>query len=207
MVIVSVASSIIIPLGMQAGDALLIVDVQNDFCPGGALPVADGDRIVPVLNRYIERFKIQQLTILATRDWHPQNTSHFSTHGGVWPPHCIRGTEGAEFHPDLLLPEDVVIVSKGMNADEDSYSGFQGADAEGIPLADLLRRREVKRLFIGGLATDYCVKHTVLDGLKEKFKVVLLEEAIRAVNIKRGDAERAIEEMTRAGAETSRDIV
>lgn len=187
---------------MQGKDVLVIVDVQNDFCPGGALPVAAGDRVVPVLNRYIERFKAANLPIFATRDWHPEKTSHFNTCGGAWPPHCVQGTSGAQFHPRLALPGDVVVVSKGMGRDEDSYSGFQGTDSRGVKLADLLRRRGAKRLFVGGLATDYCVKHTVLDGLKEGFKVVLLEDAIRGVELQPGDSERAVAEMAQAGAET-----
>lgn len=191
---------------MQAGDALLVVDVQNDFCPGGSLPVTEGDKVVPVLNRYIERFREAHLPIFATRDWHPESTSHFNTAGGVWPPHCVRGTRGAEFHPDLRLPEDVILISKGIG-DEDSYSGFQGADATGAQLAKLLHQRGVKRLFVGGLATDYCVKHTVLDGLKEKFKVVLLEDAIRGVDLNPGDSDRAVEEMVQAGAEKTSDSV
>jgi nicotinamidase/pyrazinamidase len=191
---------------MQAGDALLIVDVQNDFCPGGSLPVTEGDKIVSVLNRYIEKFRAAHLPIFATRDWHPERTSHFNTGGGLWPPHCIRGTRGAGFHPDLRLPEDVILISKGIG-DEDSYSGFQGADAAGVSLANLLHQRGVKRLFVGGLATDYCVKHTVLDGLKENFGVVLLEDAIRGVEIKPGDSDRAVHEMVQAGAGKSNDIV
>lgn len=189
---------------MQAKDALIIVDVQNDFCPGGALPVPDGDKIVSLLNRYIEKCQKGHFPIFATRDWHPEKTTHFNTWGGVWPPHCIQGTPGAEFHPDLKLPDDVIIVSKGMDFSEDSYSGFQGLDAGGIKLGDLLRQHSVGRLLVGGLATDYCVKHTVLDGLKEGFKVTLLEEAIRGVDIKPGDSERAIEEMVRAGAERAK---
>jgi len=190
---------------MQGIDALIIVDVQNDFCPRGALPVTDGDKVVPVLNRYIERFRKAGLPIFATRDWHPEKTRHFNTCGGLWPPHCIQGSKGAEFHPDLALPEDVVVVSKGMNFDEDSYSGFEGS-VEGILLAELLRRRGAERLFVGGLATDYCVKHTVLDGLKEGFEVVLLEEAIRGVDLQPGDSERAIAEMMQAGAQTGHGI-
>ncbi len=192
-------------LTSKGRDALLIVDVQNDFCPGGALPVAGGDKVVPVLNRYIERFRTAALPILATRDWHPERTSHFNTLGGVWPPHCIQGTRGADFHPDLALSDDEVIISKGMGPQEDSYSGFQGTDAKAVKLADLLRRRGVERIFVGGLATDYCVKFTVLDGLKEGFKVVLLEDAVRGVDIQPGDSERAIAEMIRAGAEKSSD--
>ena len=186
---------------MQGKNVLIIVDVQNDFCPGGALPVADGDKVVPALNRYIERFKTANMPIFATRDWHPEKTGHFKTFGGVWPPHCIQGTRGADFHAHLALPADAAIISKGMGCDEDSYSGFQGTDVRGIKLAELLRRCGAARLFVGGLATDYCVKHTVLDGLKEGFKVVLLEDAVRGVDLKPGDSEQAIAEMIRAGAE------
>ena len=190
---------------MQGREALVIVDVQNDFCPGGSLPVPDGDQVVPALNRYIGKFKAANLFIVATRDWHPEKTSHFKS-GGVWPPHCIRETTGAEFHSELRLPDNAVIVSKGMGFDEDSYSGFEGIDAAGVKLADLLRQRGVERLSIGGLATDYCVKHTVLDGLKEGFKVVLLEDAIRGVDLQPGDSERAIAEMLQAGAERAGDV-
>jgi nicotinamidase/pyrazinamidase len=186
---------------MQDKDALLIVDVQDDFCPGGALAVADGDRVVPALNRYIERFQKSRLPIFATRDWHPEMTRHFKAYGGLWPPHCIQGTKGAEFRADLHLAPDAVVVSKGMGADEDSYSGFDGRDEKGTALAELLRAQGVGRLFVGGLATDYCVKHTVLDGLKQGFHVVLLEDAARAVNLLPGDGARAMEAMVRAGAE------
>src|ERR671919_446420 len=185
---------------MQAKDALIIVDVQNDFCPGGALAVSGGDEVVAVLNRVIERFAEAGLPIFATRDWHPKKTSHFKTHGGLWPAHCVQGTKGAEFHAALKLGNDAVVVSKGMAPDEDSYSGFQATDASGTPLAELLRLKEVGRIFVGGLATDYCVKHTVLDGLAEGFEIVLLADAIRAVNLKPDDGESAIDEMVRAGA-------
>jgi len=186
---------------MEGKDALVIVDVQNDFCPGGALAVVEGDKVVPVLNRYIEKFKKAHLPIFATRDWHPEKTSHFNTCGGVWPPHCVQGSPGADFHPDLALPEDALVVSAGMAPDEDGYSGFLGIDANGAKLADLLRQLDVERLYVGGLATDYCVKHTILDGLKRGFKAVLLEDAVRGVNLRPGDSERAIAEMIRAGVE------
>ena len=189
---------------MQEGDALLIVDVQNDFCPGGSLPVAEGDKIVPILNQYIARFTAAGLPIFVTRDWHPEKTSHFKSGGGVWPSHCVQGTVGAEFHPDLSLPHQSVVVSKGLDPQEDSYSGFQGTSPEGIKLAGLLRRQGVKRIFVGGLAMDYCVKATVLDGLREGFEVFLLEDAIRGVDLQAGDSERAIQEMTQKGAEKSR---
>lgn len=185
---------------MQGKDALVIVDVQNDFCPGGALAVADGDRVVPALNRYIERFEKSALPIVATRDWHPEKTRHFKAHGGLWPPHCLQGSRGAEFRSDLRLPVGAMVVSKGTAPEEDSYSGFDGRDERGRALADLLRLGGVGRIFVGGLATDYCVKHTVLDGLKQGFKVVLLEDASRGVNLKPGDAESAVAEMLGAGA-------
>jgi nicotinamidase/pyrazinamidase len=186
---------------MEASDALVIIDLQNDFCPGGALPVTDGDRVVPVLNRYIKKFTLEKRQIFATRDWHPAKTKHFKAYGGLWPPHCIQGTPGAEFRTDLALPKDAVIVSGGMAPDEEGYSGFDGKDEKGVGLASLLHASGVKRIFVGGLATDYCVKHTVLDGLKLGFKVVLLEDAVRGVNLKPDDSERAIEEMVSAGAQ------
>lgn len=186
---------------MQGKDALVIIDVQNDFCPGGALAVAHGDRVVPALNRYIERFEKSALPIFATRDWHPEKTKHFKAYGGLWPPHCIQGTKGADFRPDLRLPRGAVVVSAGMAPDEEGYSGFDGRDERGRALADLLRLGGVERIFVGGLATDYCVKHTVLDGLKHGFKVVFLEDASRGVNLKAGDAEGAVAEMLGAGAE------
>ena len=188
---------------MQATDALIIVDVQNDFCPGGSLAVTGGDEVVPVLNQYIEQFTQARVPIFATRDWHPEDTRHFKIHGGLWPPHCIQGTKGAEFRTDLALPDDAVIVSAGMAPDEEGYSGFDGKDENGAGLADLLRARGVERVFIGGIATDYCVKETVLDALKHGFKVVLLEDAVRGVNLRPDDSERAIAEMVRAGASTS----
>src|SRR5215471_11756597 len=185
---------------MPSKDALIVVDVQNDFCPGGTLAVKDGDQVIPALNRHIDKFTEAGLPIFATRDWHPAKTTHFNTSGGPWPPHCIQGSKGAQFHPDLKLPPETVIVSAGMGSDEDGYSGFLGRDDSGAKLSDLLRQRSVGRIFVGGLATDYCVKHTVLDGLKEGFEVVLLEDATRGVNLQPRDSERAVEEMIRAGA-------
>jgi nicotinamidase/pyrazinamidase len=191
---------------MQAKDALIIVDVQNDFCPGGALAVSGGDEVVPVLNHAIERFTKAGLPIFATRDWHPEKTNHFKIYGGIWPVHCVQGTRGAEFHAGLELGKDIVVVSAGMVPDEDGYSGFQARDPSGARLAELLQRKGVERIIVGGLATDYCVKHTVLDGLKEGFKVLLLADAIRAVNLKPHDGELAIAEMVRAGAVTIFDF-
>ena len=181
-------------------DALIIVDVQNDFCPGGALAVQNGDKVVPVLYRYIEYFLNAGLPIFATRDWHPAKTSHFKLYGGIWPVHCVQGTHGAEFHPALKLTNETIIVSAGMGSDEDGYSGFLGRDNTGTSLATLLHERGVDRLFVGGLATDYCVKHTVLDGIRQGFQVVLIGHAVRGVNLNPEDSERAVQEMSTAGA-------
>ena len=173
-------------------DALVIVDLQNDFCPGGSLAVPGGDEIIPVVNTAMSFFE----TVLATKDWHPKNHVSFKDRGGPWPSHCVQGSKGADFHPDLKLPYGSTVISKGFLPDQDAYSGFQGTDLEAR-----LRERGIKRTFAGGLATDYCVKHTVLDGLKQGFKVVLLEDAVRGVNLDPDDSNRAIEEMSRAGAE------
>jgi nicotinamidase/pyrazinamidase len=185
---------------MQEKVALIIVDVQNDFCPGGALAVQDGDEVVPILNRYIDRFQAAGMPIVATRDWHPLKTTHFKNYGGVWPEHCVQESGGAAFHPNLKGLTNAVVVSKGTAPDEDSYSGFDGKDDAGTPLAELLRRLGVQRIYVGGLATDYCVKHTVIDGLKAGFAVVLLGDAIRGVNLTPDDSERALGEMRAAGA-------
>lgn len=185
---------------MEKKAALIIVDVQNDFCPAGALAVVDGDQVVTPLNRCIERFADAALPIFATRDWHPEKTSHFKAYGGVWPVHCVQGTFGAEFHRALKLGSSAVIVSKGMAADADSYSGFDAVDSAGVRLADLLRVAGVAQIFVGGLATDYCVRETVLDGRKLGFDVVLLKDAIRGVDLAPGDSARAVESMLDAGA-------
>jgi len=187
---------------MRGKDALIVVDVQNDFCPGGALAVRNGDDVVAVLNRYIEKFLEARLPIFATRDWHPEKTSHFNSYGGPWPTHCVQRTRGAEFHPGLRLGPGVVVVSKGAGADEDGYSGFQGRDSSGAPLAELLRERGVEVIFVGGLATDYCVKHTALDGIRQGFRVVLIGDAVRGVDLNPNDSARAVKEMSDAGGLT-----
>ena len=187
-----------------ARDALIVVDVQNDFCPGGSLAVPAGDEVAPVLNRYAERFARAGAPVFASRDWHPARTRHFKAGGGVWPPHCVQDTQGADFHPGLGLPPGTEVVSKGMDPAEDAYSVFQAETSAGMPFAAALGEQGVGRLFIGGLATDYCVKATALDALKEGFEVVLLEDAIGAVDVAPGDGARAIEEMARAGARRGR---
>ena len=149
--------------------ALVLVDVQNDFCPGGALPVPDGDRVIPVLNRVIERFGTEGRPVYATRDWHPYDTTHFQAYGGPWPRHCVAGTAGAELHPGLRVPPDATIISKGQARDDAGYSAFEGTTADGRDLASDLRRREISRIYVGGLATDYCVPATVLDARRAGF--------------------------------------
>jgi len=185
---------------MDKDAALVIVDVQNDFCPGGALAVPNGDGVIAPLNRYIERFAGAGLPIFATRDWHPEKTTHFKAFGGSWPAHCVQGSYGAEFHRALKLRDDTTVVSKGMAPDSDSYSGFDAVDAAGLKLADRLKQTGAKKIYVGGLATDYCVKHTVLDGRKLGFDVVLLKDAVRGVEVKEGDSARALHEMLEAGA-------
>ncbi len=179
--------------------ALLVVDVQNDFCPGGALGVPEGDRIIPRINRTIELFRRRGLPILATRDWHPRVTKHFKEFGGAWPPHCIQGTKGARFHPKLELPKDAVILSKGMDPEQDSYSGFQALNAQGRDLESVVRDRGVDEIFLCGLATDYCVRATALDAVRRGIRVRVLQDAVRGVDLKPGDSKAAVQEMRAAG--------
>lgn len=174
--------------------ALVVVDVQNDFCPGGALPVTDGDKVVPVLNKYIEKFRDSKAPIIFTRDWHPPHHNSFKEQGGQWPPHCVQNTDGARFHPDLSVPPEAEIISKA-DKQEEAYSVLQGTD-----MARKLLGRGIKRLLVGGLATDYCVRETVLDGLSSGFEIFYLDDASRGVNVKAGDAERAVQEMMAKGA-------
>lgn len=185
---------------MTNKSALVIVDVQNDFCPGGSLPVKEGDRVVPALNGYIELFKSAGMPIYASRDWHPDKTVHFKAFGGKWPPHCIQGTVGAQFHPGLKVPRDITIMTKGESPDEDSYSAFQAHDDKGRLFAQSLKAAGITQLFVGGLATDYCVRATVLDALKAGFDVVLLLDAIKGVDVKQGDSKKAMDEMMEKGA-------
>lgn len=180
---------------VSPGDALIVVDVQNDFLPGGALAVPQGDQVIEPLNRAASLFEAKGLPVFATRDWHPENHCSFKAQGGPWPPHCVAGTRGAEFAPGLRLPASAVVISKATTPERDAYSGFQGTE-----LAELLRRRGIRRVVVGGLATDYCVLNTVKDALTQGFQVLLLTDAIRAVDVKPGDGEAARTEMERAGA-------
>lgn len=187
---------------IDSSDALIVVDVQNDFCPGGRLPVGGGDEVVPVLNRWIEHAIHGGAMVVASRCWHPHRHVSFKERGGTWPQHCVRDSRGAEFHPDLKLPEDAVIVSKGAALNKDSYSAFNNTG-----LGERLRRAGLRRVWIGGLAQDVCVRASVLDALAEGFETYLIQDATRPVNLKPNDGERAVEEMLEAGAHLTDDRV
>lgn len=172
-------------------DALIIVDAQNDFCPGGALAVPDGDKVIEPINRVAPLFRC----VVTTQDWHPPNHCSFKENGGMWPSHCVAGTPGAELHPQLNQQPVNLRIHKADTAEKDAYSGFDNTD-----LAAQLRQRGVKRVFVCGLATDYCVRATALDALKEGFETVVLTDAVRGVDVQPGDSERALQEMRAMGA-------
>lgn len=176
-------------------DALIVTDVQNDFLPGGSLTVADGERVIGPLNACIAVFTEKGLPIFATRDWHPPNHCSFAEQGGPWPPHCIAESHGAQFPTDLKIPADATVISKAKMPGKEAYSSFEGTD-----LHQRLANLGVKRLFIGGLTTDYCVLTSVLDALRLGYEVYLLTDATRAVNARPGDGEQALERMHTAGA-------
>ena len=179
----------------RSGDALLVVDMQNDFMPGGALGVTDGDQIVPEVNRLIELFSDRGLPVVLSRDWHPPDHCSFKEQGGVWPVHCVQDTSGAAFTPDLKMPSDPRLISKATRVDHEAYSAFDGTG-----LNDILTRLHVTRVFIVGLATDYCVVETVKDARRAGFEVVVPENGVRAVNVHPEDGPRALEEMIKLGA-------
>lgn len=185
---------------LKPSDALIVVDLQNDFCPGGALPVPQGDQVVGVMNRWIRAAERVGAVIVISRDWHPPNHCSFETEGGPWPVHCVQNTPGAEYHGDLHLPLCALYVDKARDPDLESYSGFSGTG-----LSQALRRSGVQRIFIGGLALDYCVKATALEGLAEGFEVHLILPATRAVNVNPGDGTKALNEMRSAGAMIQED--
>lgn len=180
---------------LQSGDVLLVTDIQNDFLPGGSLAVSGGDAVVPVINRYIGRFVARGLPVYATRDWHPEGHCSFHARGGPWPMHCVAGTHGAAFAATLTLPPDTTLISKATMQDQEAYSSFQGTD-----LNERLHAAGIRRLFIGGLATDYCVLNTVRDARRLGYEVFVLSDAVRAVDVQPGDGEHAEEEMARLGA-------
>ncbi len=183
---------------------LIIVDVQNDFCPGGSLAVNEGDTVIEPINKLIYSFSEHGMPIFFTRDWHPENHCSFSKFGGIWPVHCVAETFGADFHPKLIRPESFRIISKAVTREKDAYSGFEGTE-----LDKKLKETGSNELVIAGLATDYCVKNTVIDALKLGYPTTVAEDAIKAVNIEARDGEKAIEEMKRAGAffKTSAEII
>ena len=183
-------------MSLASGDTLIIVDVQNDFLPGGALAVPDGEAVIEPLNRCITVFDRCGLPIFATRDWHPANHCSFRGQGGPWPPHCVAGTKGAEFSQRLQRPKGLRVVSKATRSQADAYSGFQGTD-----LARQLREAGCRRLFIGGLATEYCVRATALDARAAGFEVVVLEDAIQGVEVHPGDSEHALGDMVAHGVQ------
>jgi nicotinamidase/pyrazinamidase len=172
-------------------DALVVVDVQRDFCPGGALAVPRGDEVVPVVNRLLS---VTDWMAVATRDWHPADHCSFAAYGGIWPPHCVAWTGGASFHPDLDVARIRSVVSKAHTRDAEAYSGFQGTD-----LAAALAARGIRRVIVCGLATDYCVKATALDARRAGFDVVVIEDGIRGVEVRPGDCDKAIDEMKASG--------
>lgn len=178
---------------MQTKKALLVVDLQNDFCPGGALGVDEGDRIIPRINEYVALFLKHRLPVFVSRDWHPPETNHFKAAGGPWPPHCIRDTAGARFHPDFKLPPEAIIISKGTDPQADGYSVFEGRDAAGTSFLELLRQMRVQELYIAGIATDYCVRWSAHDAIQHGLAVKVLLDGIKGVN--KDDSERALQEI------------
>lgn len=184
----------------RSNASLLVVDVQRDFCPGGALAVAHGDRVVPVLNRCLADAMQQGLRAYASRDWHPAVSDHFAAYGGPWPPHCVQHTDGALFHPDLELPASTIVITKGDDPREHGYSAFDGHAADGRSLLEDLRAHQIDQICVGGLATDYCVRTSVLDARRAGLWVAVLTDAITGIDVQPGDCDRALEEMCAAGA-------
>jgi nicotinamidase/pyrazinamidase len=182
-------------INLGKGDALLVIDMQYDFLPGGSLGVPRGDEVLAPINRLLALYDQQHLPIYATRDWHTADHCSFAERGGPWPPHCVADTRGAAFSSDLVLPAATVVLSKAATADEDAYSAFNGTG-----LAEQLRRLGVQRVAVCGLATDYCVLNTVLDALDAGFEALVVVDAMRAVDVNPGDGERAIGQMVARGA-------
>jgi len=182
-------------INLNENDALLVTDMQNDFLPGGALPVSEGDKLIPVINNYIKRFEAAKAHVIASRDWHPPNHISFKNQGGPWPPHCVQGTEGAKFSSQLKLPNRTIVISKATDPKHEAYSAFNQTN-----LNDELMRLGVKRFFVAGLATDYCIVNTVLDARKLGYETFVLIDAIWGINVNPGDVDRAIEVMTKSGA-------
>jgi nicotinamidase/pyrazinamidase len=180
---------------LNATDALVVADVQNDFLPGGSLAIQGAEAIVPVVNRYLALAGDAGATVVVARDWHPEGHVSFRERGGPWPRHCVAGTHGAELARDLAVPETALRVSKGTDLDRDAYSAFEGTDLE-----RRLRARSIRRLLVAGLATEYCVLRTVRDALARGFEARVLVDAVRGVDLAPGDSARALDEMRALGA-------
>ncbi len=187
-------------IDLKEGDALLVIDIQNCFLPGGALGVAGGDEVVPPLNRAITIFSRRELPVFISRDWHPANHCSFVEQGGHWPPHCVQHTEGAAFTANLIIPEGAAIISKATDPEVEEYSDMTGRDPEGNSFDGLLKKIGVRRMFVGGLATDYCVLATACDARKLGYEVYVLIDGVRAVDVNPGDGERAVKKMEEQGA-------
>ncbi|MFH1148564.1 MAG: isochorismatase family protein [Pseudomonadota bacterium] len=183
--------------------SLLLIDLQNDFFPGGTLPVRDAHEIVGPTNEYIRKFSDRKLPIFVSRDWHPPVSGHFKKGGGNWPPHCVQGTEGARFYPEIRVPPNAIVISKGMDPEEDAYSDFQGCGPDEKAFGTILGAMGIMELYVAGLATDYCVQATVLDACSLGYRVTILLDGIRGVNIDVNDSARAIDRMLRACAKTA----
>jgi nicotinamidase/pyrazinamidase len=185
--------------------ALILVDIQNDFCPGGALAVTDGDDVVEVVNKLMPLFPL----VVATQDWHPSNHVSFQAQGGMWPPHCVQNSHGAQLHPLLNRKAIEHYFRKASHAENNSYSGFDGVEETGLSLNETLTAKEIKKVYVAGLATDYCVKETALDALKNGFEVFVITDAVGAVNVNEGDGEKALNELVKLGAHliSSRELI
>lgn len=188
---------------MNEKAVLLVVDVQNDFCPGGALQVPHGDRVIEPVNRAVERFVAAGLPVLASRDWHLPVTRHFKDYGGAWPEHCVQGSHGAAFHPQLRLPEGTLVLSKGVDPDMDGYSAFEGVSEEGRRLSSVLKDLGAEHLYLAGLATDYCILFTAREALRSGLTVTILTDAVAGVDLTPGDSDLALQELQSAGAQLS----
>ena len=175
--------------------ALIVTDVQIDFCPGGALQVKDGDKIIPVLNKYIEIFEKEGLPVYYTRDWHPSNHCSFIGNGGIWPLHCLQGSKGAEFHPELKITSNACMIYKATNPEKEAYSTFEHTD-----LHENLKKQKIHMLYIGGLATDYCIKNSVIDACHLGYKVFVLMDGIKGVEVNPGESARALRMMKDVGS-------
>lgn len=191
-------------LKIGSNDALIVVDVQNDFCPGGNAAVEDGDAVARKISDLALNFRSHDGRVFATQDWHPTNHQSFVENGGIWPTHCVRGSQGAEFHSELKLPVGSGIIRKGEDPGTDAYSGF-----DGTTLSSHLERLDVKRVFVGGLSTEYAVQHTVYDALQKGFAAFVVTDAISAVNANPGDDQRALDTMLASGAKpvTTQELI